>query len=138
MSEIGSENNKDIHPVNIEDELRQSYLAYAMSVIVGRALPDVRDGLKPVHKRVLFAMSELNNTYNRPYVKSARVVGEVIGKYHPHGDLPFKPSSAERMAYFRARLLASGISASIRKSRGEDISAACGMLAATDSEHNDK
>ena len=86
MSEIGSEPSKDILPVNIEDELRQSYLDYAMSVIVGRALPDVRDGLKPVHKRVLFAMNELNNTYNRPYVKSARVVGEVIGKYHPHGD----------------------------------------------------
>jgi DNA gyrase subunit A len=86
MSETGSDNDKDILPVNIEDELRQSYLDYAMSVIVGRALPDVRDGLKPVHKRVLFAMNELNNTYNRPYVKSARVVGEVIGKYHPHGD----------------------------------------------------
>ncbi len=86
MSEIGSEDNKNILQVNIEDELRQSYLDYAMSVIVGRALPDVRDGLKPVHKRVLFAMSELNNTYNRPYIKSARVVGEVIGKYHPHGD----------------------------------------------------
>lgn len=86
MSEIGPEPSKDIVPVNIEDELRKSYLDYAMSVIVGRALPDVRDGLKPVHKRVLFAMNELNNTYNRPYVKSARVVGEVIGKYHPHGD----------------------------------------------------
>ena len=86
MSEIGSEPSKDILPVNIEDELKQSYLDYAMSVIVGRALPDVRDGLKPVHKRVLFAMNELNNTHNRPYVKSARVVGEVIGKYHPHGD----------------------------------------------------
>ena len=86
MTEIGSDNNKDVLPVNIEDELRQSYLDYAMSVIVGRALPDVRDGLKPVHKRVLFAMNELNNTYNRPYVKSARVVGDVIGKYHPHGD----------------------------------------------------
>ena len=82
MAEFG----KGIVPVNIEDELRQSYLDYAMSVIVGRALPDVRDGLKPVHRRVLFAMSELNNTFNRPYVKSARVVGEVIGKYHPHGD----------------------------------------------------
>ena len=82
MSELG----KEVLPVNIEDELRQSYLDYAMSVIVGRALPDVRDGLKPVHRRVLFAMSELNNTYNRPYMKSARVVGEVIGKYHPHGD----------------------------------------------------
>ena len=78
--------SRDISPVNIEDELRQSYLDYAMSVIVGRALPDVRDGLKPVHKRVLFAMNELNNTHNRPYVKSARVVGDVIGKYHPHGD----------------------------------------------------
>ncbi len=82
MTEFG----KQILPVNIEDELRQSYLDYAMSVIVGRALPDVRDGLKPVHRRVLFAMSELNNVYNRPYVKSARVVGDVIGKYHPHGD----------------------------------------------------
>ncbi len=77
---------KEILPVNIEDELRQSYLDYAMSVIVGRALPDVRDGLKPVHRRVLFAMSELNNDWNKPYKKSARVVGDVIGKYHPHGD----------------------------------------------------
>lgn len=72
--------------VNIEDELRQSYLDYAMSVIVGRALPDVRDGLKPVHRRVLFAMNDLNNAFNRPYMKSARIVGDVIGKYHPHGD----------------------------------------------------
>lgn len=77
---------KEIHPVNIEDELKQSYLDYAMSVIVGRALPDVRDGLKPVHRRVLFAMSELSNDWNKPYKKSARVVGDVIGKYHPHGD----------------------------------------------------
>jgi DNA gyrase subunit A len=81
-----SEFDNDITTVNIEDELRQSYLDYAMSVIVGRALPDVRDGLKPVHRRVLFAMSELNNAYNRAYMKSARVVGDVIGKYHPHGD----------------------------------------------------
>jgi DNA gyrase subunit A len=73
-------------PVNIEDEMRQSYLDYAMSVIVGRALPDVRDGLKPVHRRVLFAMSVLNNDWNKPYKKSARIVGDVIGKYHPHGD----------------------------------------------------
>jgi DNA gyrase subunit A len=72
--------------VNIEDEMRQSYLDYAMSVIVGRALPDVRDGLKPVHRRVLFAMNELGNAWNKPYKKSARVVGDVIGKYHPHGD----------------------------------------------------
>ena len=86
MSEITPDDSRDIQPVNIEDELRQSYMDYAMSVIVGRALPDVRDGLKPVHKRVLFAMNELNNTFNRPYVKSARVVGDVIGKYHPHGD----------------------------------------------------
>ncbi|WP_193074842.1 DNA gyrase subunit A [Pseudomonas sp. FME51] len=77
---------REILPVNIEDELKQSYLDYAMSVIVGRALPDVRDGLKPVHRRVLFAMSELNNDWNKPYKKSARVVGDVIGKYHPHGD----------------------------------------------------
>ncbi|NLC70092.1 MAG: DNA gyrase subunit A [Desulfuromonadaceae bacterium] len=72
--------------VNIEDEMQKSYLDYAMSVIIGRALPDVRDGLKPVHRRVLFAMHELNNEYNKPYKKSARVVGDVIGKYHPHGD----------------------------------------------------
>jgi DNA gyrase subunit A len=79
-----SEQNKIT--VNIEDELRKSYMDYAMSVIIGRALPDVRDGLKPVHRRVLFAMHELGNAYNKPYKKSARVVGDVIGKYHPHGD----------------------------------------------------
>jgi len=77
---------KEILPVNIEDELKQSYLDYAMSVIVGRALPDVRDGLKPVHRRVLHAMNELSNDWNKGYKKSARVVGDVIGKYHPHGD----------------------------------------------------
>ena len=77
---------KEILPVNLEDEMRQSYLDYAMSVIVGRALPDVRDGLKPVHRRVLYAMSELGNDWNKAYKKSARVVGDVIGKYHPHGD----------------------------------------------------
>ena len=77
---------KEIQPVNIEQELKQSYLDYAMSVIVGRALPDVRDGLKPVHRRVLFAMHQLGNDYNKAYKKSARVVGDVIGKYHPHGD----------------------------------------------------
>lgn len=79
-----SEQNKI--PVNIEDELRKSYMDYAMSVIIGRALPDVRDGLKPVHRRVLYAMHELGNDYNKPYKKSARVVGDVIGKFHPHGD----------------------------------------------------
>ncbi|MBX5460428.1 MAG: DNA gyrase subunit A [Steroidobacteraceae bacterium] len=82
MSEIA----REIVPVNLEDEMRQSYLDYAMSVIVGRALPDVRDGLKPVHRRVLYAMRELSNDWNKPYKKSARVVGDVIGKYHPHGD----------------------------------------------------
>lgn len=77
---------KEIIPVNIEDEMKRSYLDYAMSVIIGRALPDVRDGLKPVHRRALYAMRELNNSWNKPYKKSARVVGDVIGKYHPHGD----------------------------------------------------
>jgi DNA gyrase subunit A len=83
MAEIA----REILPVNLEDEMRKSYLDYAMSVIVGRALPDVRDGLKPVHRRVLYAMRELSNDWNRPYKKSARVVGDVIGKYHPHGDV---------------------------------------------------
>ncbi len=77
---------KETIPISLEDEMRRSYLDYAMSVIVGRALPDARDGLKPVHRRVLFAMHELNNDWNRPYKKSARIVGDVIGKYHPHGD----------------------------------------------------
>src|SRR5512143_3161390 len=72
--------------VSIEDEMRQSYMDYAMSVIVGRALPDARDGLKPVHRRVLYAMNELGVDWNRPYKKCARIVGDVIGKYHPHGD----------------------------------------------------
>lgn len=84
MSE--SEFARSVNPVNIEDEMRQSYMDYAMSVIVGRALPDVRDGLKPVHRRVLFAMNEMGNSWNKPYKKSARIVGDVIGKYHPHGD----------------------------------------------------
>src|SRR2546423_1180442 len=82
--ETASERNH----INIEDEMRRSYLDYAMSVIIGRALPDVRDGLKPVHRRVLWAMHELGNTYNKAYKKSARIVGDVIGKYHPHGDMP--------------------------------------------------
>src|SRR5665811_953197 len=83
MAEIA----REILPVNLEEEMRKSYLDYAMSVIVGRALPDVRDGLKPVHRRVLYAMRELGNDYNKAYKKSARVVGDVIGKYHPHGDV---------------------------------------------------
>ncbi|HQK86661.1 MAG TPA: DNA gyrase subunit A, partial [Acidobacteriota bacterium] len=73
--------------VNIEDEIKKSYLDYAMSVIIGRALPDARDGLKPVHRRILHAMNELGNTHSKPYKKSARIVGDVIGKYHPHGDV---------------------------------------------------
>jgi len=77
---------KETLPISLEEEMRRSYLDYAMSVIVGRALPDVRDGLKPVHRRVLYAMHELNNDWNRAYKKSARIVGDVIGKYHPHGD----------------------------------------------------
>ncbi len=80
------ETTSERNHINIEDEMRRSYLDYAMSVIIGRALPDVRDGLKPVHRRVLWAMHELGNTYNKPYKKSARIVGDVIGKYHPHGD----------------------------------------------------
>ena len=77
---------KETIAANLEQEMRQSYLDYAMSVIVGRALPDVRDGLKPVHRRVLYAMHEMGNDWNKAYKKSARVVGDVIGKYHPHGD----------------------------------------------------
>ena len=79
-------NDPQILPVNIEDEMKESYLSYSMSVIVGRALPDVRDGLKPVHRRILYGMSETGNVWNRPYKKSARIVGDVMGKYHPHGD----------------------------------------------------
>src|ERR1041385_1060534 len=78
--------NEQKLPVNIEDEMRKSYLDYAMSVIIGRALPDVRDGLKPVHRRILYGMYEQGNTAGRAYKKSARIVGDVMGKYHPHGD----------------------------------------------------
>ena len=77
---------KGVTPINVEDEMQNSYIDYSMSVIVGRALPDVRDGLKPVHRRCLFTMSELGNTHDKPHKKSARVVGDVMGKYHPHGD----------------------------------------------------
>ena len=76
----------EVLPISVEEEMKQSYMAYAMAVIVGRALPDVRDGLKPVHRRVLYAMNVLGNDWNKPYKKSARIVGDVIGKYHPHGD----------------------------------------------------
>src|SRR3974377_1282422 len=76
----------NVQPVNIEDEMRRSYLDYSMSVIIGRALPDVRDGLKPVHRRILYAMHDMGLLYNRKQVKCAKVVGEVLGKYHPHGE----------------------------------------------------
>jgi DNA gyrase subunit A len=81
-----SSNIAEILPISIEEEMRKSYLDYAMSVIVSRAIPDVRDGLKPVHRRILFGMLELGVEYNKPYKKSARIVGDVMGKYHPHGD----------------------------------------------------
>src|ERR1700754_1821524 len=81
-----SSNNAEILNISIEDEMRKSYLDYAMSVIVSRAIPDVRDGLKPVHRRILYGMLELGVDWNRPYKKSARIVGDVMGKYHPHGD----------------------------------------------------
>src|SRR5213075_3096093 len=90
-------------PVSLEAEMRHSYLDYAMSVIVGRALPDVRDGLKPVHRRVLFAMHEANNVWNRPYVKCARVVGDVLGKYHPHGDIAVYDSLVRMVQDFSLR-----------------------------------
>src|SRR5438477_3695165 len=79
--------NSRVTPTNIEDEMKTSYIDYAMSVIVGRAIPDVRDGLKPVHRRILYTIDEMGLAYNKPYKKSARVVGDVLGKYHPHGDL---------------------------------------------------
>src|SRR6266702_8021126 len=78
----------NIHPVNIEEEMRRSYLDYSMSVIIGRALPDVRDGLKPVHRRILYSMQQMGLAYNRPTRKSASIVGDTMGKYHPHGDAP--------------------------------------------------
>src|SRR6266478_597375 len=95
----------EIIPVTIESELKQSYLDYAMSVIIGRALPDVRDGLKPVHRRVLFAMTELSNDWNKPYKKSARVVGDVIGKYHPHGDVSVYDAIVRMAQEFSMRYL---------------------------------
>jgi len=96
---------KEIIPVNLEDEMKQSYLDYAMSVIVGRALPDVRDGLKPVHRRVLYAMSEVGNDWNKPYKKSARIVGDVMGKYHPHGDMAIYDTMVRMAQPFSMRYL---------------------------------
>ncbi|SFH59521.1 DNA gyrase subunit A [Nitrosospira sp. Nsp14] len=96
---------KETLPISLEEEMRRSYLDYAMSVIVGRALPDVRDGLKPVHRRVLFAMHELSNDWNRPYKKSARVVGDVIGKYHPHGDTAVYDTIVRMAQHFSLRYM---------------------------------
>jgi DNA gyrase subunit A len=96
---------KETLPISLEDEMRRSYLDYAMSVIVGRALPDVRDGLKPVHRRVLYAMHELSNEWNRPYKKSARVVGDVIGKYHPHGDTAVYDAIVRMAQHFSLRYM---------------------------------
>ena len=96
---------KETLPVSLEQEMRRSYLDYAMSVIVGRALPDVRDGLKPVHRRVLFAMHELNNDWNRAYKKSARIVGDVIGKYHPHGDSAVYDTIVRMAQHFSLRYM---------------------------------
>ncbi len=96
---------KETLPISLEEEMRRSYLDYAMSVIVGRALPDVRDGLKPVHRRVLFAMSELNNDWNKPYKKSARIVGDVIGKYHPHGDTAVYDTMVRMAQHFSLRYM---------------------------------
>ena len=96
--------NFDIEPVTIEDEMRSSYLDYAMSVIVSRALPDVRDGLKPVHRRILYSMKESGFEYNRPYRKSARIVGEVMGKYHPHGDSAIYDAMVRMAQDFSMRL----------------------------------
>src|SRR5688500_11432893 len=96
---------KETLHISLEEEMRRSYLDYAMSVIVGRALPDVRDGLKPVHRRVLFAMPELSNDWNRPYKKSARSVGDVIGKYHPHGDTAVYDTIVRMAQHFSLRYM---------------------------------
>src|ERR1700751_3568168 len=96
---------KETLPISLEEEMRRSYIEYAMSVIVGRALPDVRDGLKPVHRRVLYAMHELNNDWNRAYKKSARIVGDVIGKYHPHGDQAVYDTIVRMAQHFSLRYM---------------------------------
>ena len=111
-----AESAREIIPVNLEDEMRRSYLDYAMSVIVGRALPDVRDGLKPVHRRVLYAMNELGAHSNKSYFKSARIVGDVIGKYHPHGDQSVYDTLV-RMAAVLAALPARGRAGQLRLGR---------------------
>src|SRR5471032_617418 len=94
---------REITPISIEEELKNSYLDYSMSVIVGRALPDVRDGLKPVHRRVLYGMWEQNNLHNKPFKKSASIVGDVMGKYHPHGDAAIYDTIVRMAQYFSMR-----------------------------------
>lgn len=98
------ENGEDISPISITEEMRRSYLDYAMSVIVSRALPDVRDGLKPVHRRIIYSMYENGYDYNRPYRKSARIVGDVLGKYHPHGDISVYDAMVRMAQPFSMRL----------------------------------
>jgi len=99
----GQTSTEKITEVNIETEMERSYIAYAMSVIVGRALPDVRDGLKPVHRRILYAMNEQGMTHDKPYKKSARIVGDVLGKYHPHGDIAVYDSLVRMVQEFSLR-----------------------------------
>ena len=99
----GGDGNKNLVPINIEDEMRRSYLDYAMSVIVGRALPDIRDGLKPVHRRILYGMHEMGLAPNRPTVKCAKIIGEVMGKFHPHGDSPIYDALVRMAQHFSMR-----------------------------------
>src|ERR1700738_2343291 len=95
--------NKNIISVNIEDEMRRSYLDYSMSVIIGRALPDIRDGLKPVHRRILYAMSEMGLSFGRPTRKCAKIIGEVLGKFHPHGDTAVYDALVRMAQHFSMR-----------------------------------
>lgn len=104
LSVVSATAGQDISPIGICDEMRRSYLDYAMSVIVSRALPDVRDGLKPVHRRILYAMHENGYDYNKPYRKSARIVGDVMGKYHPHGDSSIYEAMVRMAQPFSMRL----------------------------------
>ena len=110
--------NDNLPGISIEHEMKKSYLDYAMSVIIGRALPDVRDGLKPVHRRVLFAMRELKNDWNKPYKKSARVVGDVIGKYHPHGDTAVYDTIVRMARIFPCAIRSSTARATLAPSMG--------------------
>ena len=105
---LGGEGKQNLIPINIEDEMKRSYLDYAMSVIVGRALPDIRDGLKPVHRRILYGMSEMGLAPNRPTRKCASIVGEVLGKFHPHGDAPVYDALVRMAQHFLDALSAGG------------------------------